>query len=214
MSQTLSSRWLNRWTGVAPEIGQKAAAVPNWARVLRKSVPATVLAICAPGAVQTSPAAGPRVASAEPDFGRAAHVHRYCSRRWPAAPGCSGVDVIAGSPSRRSVHADRLQRPQRWTHGVLQRARMPESDCGPPHGVRAPVLTALRVDKRQRTDRNGRRRRSQGSSHRHRASRRYVGRHPHRPGSAVHNSLMHTAFGMDGQGRVRRCCPCVCAPIA
>jgi hypothetical protein len=31
---------------------------------------------------------------------------------------------------------------------------------------------------------------------------------------AVRNALMHTAFGMDGQGRVGRCCPCVCAHVA
>lgn len=150
--------------------------------MLRMFVPATVWVICAPGAVQTSPAFGSLAASAPQYFGRAAHVHRYCNRRWLAAHGCSGVDVIAGSPSQRSVHADRLQRPQRWTHGVLQRARMPESDTHPPHGVQAPVLKALRADKLQRIDRNGRRRRSQGSSHRRRESTHYVDRHPHRPG--------------------------------
>jgi len=32
--------------------------------------------------------------------------------------------------------------------------------------------------------------------------------------AAARNALMHTAFGMDGQGRVRRCCPCVCVHIA
>jgi hypothetical protein len=66
---------------------------------------------------------------------------------------------------------------------LLQRARMPESDYGSPHGVQAPVSTALRADKLQRTDRNGRRRRSQGSSHRRRESKHYVDRHPHRPDS-------------------------------
>ena len=165
-----------------PKCGQKAAVVPNPVRVRRSSVPSTGLAICDQGAEPPGPVSGPRAASAGPDFGPAAHVHRYCNRRWLAAPGCSGVDVFAGSPSRRSVHADRLQRPQRWTHGVLQRARMPESDTHPPHGVQAPVLKALRADKLQRIDRNGRRRRSQGSSHRRRESTHYVDRHPHRPG--------------------------------
>lgn len=32
--------------------------------------------------------------------------------------------------------------------------------------------------------------------------------------AAVRNALVHTAFGMDGQGRVRRCSPCVCAHVA
>lgn len=166
-----------------PKCGQKAAAVPNRAHLRRKSAPATVLAICVQGAEPTGPAAGPRAASAGPDFGRVAHGHRHDSRRWLVAPGHSGGDLLAELSSRRSVHGDRLQRPQRWAHGPLQRARMPESDCGPPHGVQAPVSTVLRADRRQRIDRNGRRHRSQGSSHRRRASMLCVGRHPHRPGS-------------------------------
>jgi len=176
-------RWVHWWTGVVPKCGQKATAVPSRARVRRMYVPAIVLAIFAPDAEQTRPASEPRAASAGSDFGRGARGHRHHSRRWPAAPAHSGVDAFAESPSRRSVHADRPQCRLRRAHGCLQRARMPEADCGPPHGVQAQVSTALRVGKRRRIDRNGRRCRSQGSSHRHRASRRYVGRCRHRPGS-------------------------------
>ncbi len=129
------------------------------------------------------PAAGPQATSAESDFDRVEHDHRCCSQRLLAAPGRSGGDGFAGSPSPRSMHANRPQRRQRRGHGYQQHARMPESGSGPPHGAQAPESTALRADKLQRIGRNGRRCRNQGSSRRRRASRRRVDTYPHMPGN-------------------------------